>query len=146
MTSEQQHALMMAQIVLADEKKKAPLTQAKIAWAADKAIAVMPHWKDIVDRHALISELESRETHWIGKASVLDANDDHIAWLDAARKTNWRLWARYSQSLRYRLSNDAVEAVLWSFPPVLALLVICRGMRPMRKLCIAPISSCLTVA
>ena len=111
MTSEQQHALMMAQIVLADEKKKAPLTQAKIAWAADKAIAVMPHWKDIVDRHALISELESRETHWIGKASVLDANDDHIAWLDAARKTNWRLWARYSQSLRYRLSNDAVEAL-----------------------------------
>ena len=63
MTSEQQHALMMAQIVLADEKKKAPLTQAKIAWAADKAIAVMPHWKDIVDRHALISELESRESH-----------------------------------------------------------------------------------
>ena len=86
MTSEQQHALMMAQIVLADEKKKAPLTQAKIAWAADKAIAVMPHWKDIVDRHALISELESRETHWIGKASWMPMTTTLLGSMRPARR------------------------------------------------------------
>lgn len=110
-TTEHQNALMMAQIILADEKKKAPLTAETIAWAADKAIAVMPMWRTLIDRDALISDLQTRETHWIGKASVLEVNDDHVAWLDAERKTNWRLWGRYKDYLRKNLSLEAIEGL-----------------------------------
>lgn len=87
------------------------LTSAEIAAAVDRVLGLNPRWSATVDRSAVIKELETRFSVWIGRAHVLENNEGHEAWLTAERKQGWRLWPRYRQFLEQAWSPHAVDAL-----------------------------------
>jgi hypothetical protein len=111
MASDFDSALKIAQALIHDEMDDAPLTVEMIAEQVDAAIAMRPRWKETVDRSALIRELETRFSVWIGRETFLSNDDDHVAWLNAERKENWRYWPRYRQWREEQWSPRAVDAL-----------------------------------
>ena len=87
------------------------LTPDDIAGAVDRVLGLNPRWSATVDRSAVIKELETRFSVWIGRAHVLENNEGHEAWLTAERKQGWRLWPRYRQFLEQAWSPHAVDAL-----------------------------------
>ncbi len=66
---------------------------------------------ELVDRETIVDELIRRSSHGIGKSATLASADDHIAWLNAERKRDWRYWRRYSEHLETKLPWKAIEAL-----------------------------------
>jgi hypothetical protein len=113
MKTPSQAALEMAQTLIETERGSDPLTFELISKAVDDVLRLKPQWRSTgaVDPVALKSELEARYSVWIGKSVVLEQNDDHVHWLNEARKKSWRLWPRYRQFLERGWSPLAVEAL-----------------------------------
>jgi hypothetical protein len=74
------------------------VTKELIREKANAAISVLPQFgfTDPVDEAALVRELESLYTIWIGKGTILEDNQDHIPWL-LSKKVDiaWDFWYRY---------------------------------------------------
>src|SRR5206468_3300364 len=81
-----------------------------------------PRWGDGLNREAVMDELIRRFSLWIGQDSTMRNDEGHLAWLTAARKSEWRYWQRYREWLERKLSFKAVEALDKSTDRVLELL------------------------
>jgi hypothetical protein len=106
--SDDQAVLELAQTLLQNEIGDELLTTTGIAAVLDRVIAMNPRWRAEVDRDAILRELETRFSVWIGKTRILEDSDDHESWLTAERKAGWRLWPRYRQYLEQSWSPAAV--------------------------------------
>jgi hypothetical protein len=92
-------AKQLAQLSLQGEKT---VTPELIREKASTVISTLPQlgYSDPVDKSALVKELESLYTVWIGKGAILDDEQDHIPWLPAKRADiDWDFWYRYRQYL-----------------------------------------------
>ncbi|WP_262299014.1 Z1 domain-containing protein [Microvirga sesbaniae] len=107
--SDAQAVLETAQSLLQNELGEEPLTVEEIETAVDRVLMLNPRWKAAVDRSDIVRNLEARFSVWIGRTLILENNEDHIAWLNAERKTGWRLWPRYRQYLEQEWSPVAVD-------------------------------------
>lgn len=116
-------ALTIAQSLLVADKDKGPITAAmiteKVAIAASVAA---PGNEDSVDKAAAIAELIRRFSLWIGQDTTLSDTTGHEAWLNAARKKDWRYWPRYRDMLERKMSSTAVDAVDKSTDRILGLM------------------------
>lgn len=116
-------ALSIAQSLLVGEKANGPITAALITEkVAIAASVVAPGNEDSVDKAAAVAELIRRFSLWIGQDTALSDTTGHEAWLNAARKTDWRYWPRYRDMLERRMSATAVDAVDKSTDRILGLL------------------------
>lgn len=111
MKSDFDTVLVMAQAMLQNDMGQAALTRDMIEAKVDLVLAMSPAWKTAVDRAALVAQIESRFSIWIGRAVTLEGDDDHVPWLTPARKHGWRYWPRYRQMLDEKWAAPAVEAL-----------------------------------
>ncbi len=111
--SPQQAALEFAQTSIETRRGDDPVTTAMIVQTVDEILALPKSLLETsqVDRDALIEELETRYSIWIGATVALEQNDDHVHWLTPERKKGWRLWPRYRQYLEKSWSTLAVDAL-----------------------------------
>lgn len=116
-------ALSIAQSLLIAEKGDAPVTAAliteKIAIAA--SVVALGN-EDSVDKTAAAAELIRRFSLWIGQDTALADTTGHEAWLNAARKKDWRYWPRYRDMLERKMSATAVDAIDKSTDRILGLM------------------------
>jgi hypothetical protein len=103
--------LVMAQAMLQNDLGTAPLTREMIEQKVDLVLSINSAWKNGVDREALVAQIESRFSIWIGRAVTLAGDDDHLPWLVAERKEGWRYWPRYRQMLDERWAEDPVKSL-----------------------------------
>lgn len=111
----------IAQILLRKERDKGnEITPLLIAQKLDMAAAMDS--EGVFNRQAAIDELVRRFSHWVGKESTLKNIFDHIDWLDAQRKKDWRYWGRLQRYLERRLSIEVVDSLDRSTDGILELL------------------------
>jgi hypothetical protein len=115
-------ARAMAQTLINLRRGDGPITRDIIASVVDTVMAALGHAAERLDRSAFIADLETAYTVWIGRATELTDNGDHVAWLTAERKQDWRLWARYEVFLRSRLPNASIRALDQETDRILGLL------------------------
>ena len=116
-------ALSIAQSLLVADQDKGPITAALITEkVAIAASVVAPGNEDSVDKAAAIAELIRRFSLWIGQDTALSDKTGHEAWLNAARKKDWRYWPRYRDMLEHKMSATAVDAVDKSTDRILSLM------------------------
>lgn len=114
--------LSTAQTLVRSEHPDGPITREAIASAVDRVLALNKAWTDSVDRQRVITELETRLDIWIGREQVLENNTDHVPWLLAARRQDWRYWARYRQYMLAELAPLALEGLDQTTNRILGLL------------------------
>src|SRR5262249_13191276 len=117
-----QRVVKFAQELLLDEADRSAITPTVIAQKIDMVLAMKPTWGEGLDRNAVTDELIRRFSLWIGRNSTLKSEAGHEAWLNAARKRNWRYWQRYQEWLERTLSWKAIAALDQSTDAVLGLL------------------------
>jgi len=111
----------IAQILLRNEQDKGnEITPLLIGKKLDAALFMEPDAD--FDRDAAVEELVRRFSHWVGKESTLKSTFDHIDWLNAERKKEWRYWGRLQRYLERGLSVNVVEALDRSTDGILELL------------------------
>lgn len=111
----------IAQILLRKERDKGnEITPLLIAQKLDMAAAMDS--EGVFNRQVAIDELVRRFSHWVGKESTLKNIFDHIDWLDAQRKKDWRYWGRLQRYLERRLSIEVVDSLDRSTDGILELL------------------------
>ncbi len=109
--SDDQAVLELTQTLLQNDLGEEALTVEGISATLDRVLSMNLRWRDGIDREAVLKELESRFSVWIGKTRILEDNDDHEAWLTADRKSGWRLWPRYRQYLEQSWAPVAVKSL-----------------------------------
>ena len=114
-------AVNIAQTLL--RKEKSEITPALIADKVKIATSLLstPD-EEPIDESLVVAELVRRFSHWIGEASSLQNSEDHIPWLMASRKQNWRYWQRYQTFLEQKLAADVVDALNDSTDEILGFL------------------------
>lgn len=116
-------ALSIAQSLLVAEKDQGPITAAKITEKVAIAALVVAPGNDVaIDKAAAAAELIRRFSIWIGQDTTLTDTTGHEAWLNAARKKDWRYWPRYRDMLERKMSATAVDAVDKSTDHILGLM------------------------
>jgi hypothetical protein len=116
-------AITVAQTFLRLQGDKSAITAALIAEKVKLAAeAVEANGGEPVDQEAAVRELVRRYSRWIGKDTTLSDREGHLAWLDTARKGDWRYWPRYEELIARRLAPDVVSALDASTDGVLGLL------------------------
>jgi hypothetical protein len=115
-------ARAMAQTLINVRRATAPITREVIASVVDDVLRLPGLGASTLERSALIADLESAYTVWIGRATQLTDNDDHVAWLNAERKRDWRYWARYELFLRSRLPDAALRGLDQETDRILGLI------------------------
>jgi hypothetical protein len=120
-TTSEQKVVKIVSELLAEEEKTAR-TPGLISEKIDLVLAMHPKWRDSVDRAAVLDEVIRREAFWIGQDATLRDDEGHQAWLNAARKRDWRYWQRYREWLERKLPREAVDALDESTDTVLGLL------------------------
>lgn len=103
--------IKITQELLLGEDDRPAITPALISEKMDLVLRMNPRWAVGLDRNAVTDELIRRFSIWIGEDSSLVDAKDHVAWLDAQRKRNWRYWQRYREMLEKKLSWTAVDAL-----------------------------------
>ena len=115
--------LSIAQSLLVAEKDQGPITAAKITEKVAIAASVVAPGNDVtIDKAAAAAELIRRFSIWIGQDTTLTNTTGHEAWLNAARKKDWRYWHRYREMLERKMSITAVDAVDKSTDHILSLM------------------------
>lgn len=105
-------ALSIAQSLVVAEQDKGPITAALITEKMNIAASVVaPGNEGSIDKDAAIAELIRRYSQWIGRDTSMSDTTDHEAWLNAARKKDWRYWPRYRDMLERKMSVTAVDAL-----------------------------------
>ncbi|HEU4460855.1 MAG TPA: Z1 domain-containing protein [Methylibium sp.] len=116
-------ALSIAQSLLVAERDKRAITAALIGEkVAIAASVVSQSSEEPVDQAAAVAELIRRFSLWIGQDTALSDTTGHEAWLNAARKKDWRYWPRYRDLLERKMSATAVDAVDKSTDRILGLM------------------------
>ncbi|MCW1918031.1 Z1 domain-containing protein [Rhodobacter sp. KR11] len=105
--------LKMTQMLVtrASAKSGGLVTADLISAELNKAELMLPDEFALVDRDALIDELIRRSSQSVGRNATLSSSEDHIAWLNAARKQDWRYWRRYSEYMDAKLPWKALDAL-----------------------------------
>jgi hypothetical protein len=108
-------ALNMCQLALASTKEQLgrPFTREDIAASVDQILS-MSMFADVVDREALIEELEQIFTVWSNDPTAIGNDTDHVPWLTQRRADiDWRFWNRYRLFLinRQHLPPAAIETI-----------------------------------
>ena len=92
--------IKFVQELLDDERKRgAAITLELISENIERVLSMKPQWGDGLDREAVTDELIRRFSTWVGEATAIHSDEDHKAWLVAARKQDWRYWQRYREYL-----------------------------------------------
>lgn len=120
--SNAQKVVKFVQTLLLDEADRSRIGPALIGEQIDLVVRMKPAWGEGLDRAAVTDELVRRFSMWIGRDGTLRDETGHVAWLDAARKRDWRLWQRYREWLERDLPADAIEALDHSTDGILGLL------------------------
>lgn len=116
-------AIAIAQTLLRSETDKSKLTAALIAEKVKlAAMMIESSGAEPVSVESAVAELVRRYSRWIGKDSILQDTTGHFAWLDAARKSDWRYWRRYEEYIERQLPSDVVNALDSSTDGILGLL------------------------
>ena len=115
-------AMNIAQNLLQAGGKEHVPTEETIRGHVQQAAAIMPGGAEAVDVDGIVQELLRRYAIWVGQNSTISDNADHEAWLNAARKRDWRYWARYRDMLEKRYPLKAVDALDESTDDILGLL------------------------
>ncbi len=110
------------QELLLDQPDRSLIGPALIEEQIDTVVRMKPAWNDGLDRTAVVDELVRRFSMWIGRDGTLKNETGHVAWLDAARKRDWRLWQRYREFLERDLAGDSIDALDRSTDGILGLL------------------------
>ena len=72
-----------------------------IAEKVAAALSLDPRWKAEVDADALVRDLESQFSIWIGRPHSLDDPTGHLAWLLQKKSSiRWQYWERYREMLK----------------------------------------------
>lgn len=112
----------IAQTLLRKEKDKgAVITPGMVSEAVAKAAAVMGA-DEGTDTEPAVVELIRRFSHWIGQDSILENMEDHVVWLNAERKEDWRYWRRYQSLMERKMSAAAVDGLDVSTGKILGML------------------------
>ena len=114
--------LAMAQIMIRQRVVDGPLTREAIAQSVETVLSLDPSWRDSVDNHRLVRDLETRFDVWIGRETTLEGTDDHVRWLDAERAQGWRYWPRYRQHLESSWAPSSIDSLDTVSDRVLSLL------------------------
>lgn len=122
MTETQLKITKIVQELLVDEQDRTSVTPGLILEKIEHVLKLNPKWSDGLDKEGIVDELVRRFSLWIGQDTTLQNNEGHLAWLNAARKKDWRYWQRYREFLERNLSYTAVEALDHSTDTVLGLL------------------------
>ncbi len=117
-----QKVVKFVQELLLEETDRSRIGPALIADQIDLVVRMKPSWGEGLDREAVTEELIRRFSMWIGRDGTLKSDAGHVAWLEAARKKDWRLWQRYREWLERDLPLDAIDALDRSTDGVLGLL------------------------
>lgn len=113
--------ISITQILLRKERDKGnEITPLLISQKLDMAAAMDS--EAVFNRQAAIDELVRRFSHWVGKETTLKNTFDHVDWLDAQRKKDWRYWGRLQRFLERRLSIEVVDSLDRSTDGILELL------------------------
>lgn len=119
--SANESVIKIVQELLSSEQMDA-VTPALIAEKIDLVLQMNPKWRDDFDMEFAIAELIRRFSMWIGQDTTLKSLAGHEAWLDAARRQDWRYWQRYREWTERKISATAVDALDKSTDTVLGLL------------------------
>ena len=122
MTETQQKVVKFVQELLLEEQEKSAITPGLILEKIEMVTRMNPKWGEGLDRDAVVDELIRRFSLWIGQDTTLRSDEDHVPWLNATRKRDWRYWQRYREWLERTLSYKAVGALDRSTDTVLGLL------------------------
>ena len=76
-----------------------------------KLESMMPQDFALIDRNALVDELIRRSSRTVGDNATLSSDEDHVPWLNAKRKENWKYWQRYSEHMEERIPWTALDAL-----------------------------------
>lgn len=114
--------IKFVQELLLDDDQKFLITPELIAQKIDLVLTIRPQWGEGLDRKVVTDELIRRFSMWVGQDTTIKNEANHIPWLNAARKKDWRYWQRYREWLETRLSPLAVDALDISTDLVLGLL------------------------
>lgn len=112
-----------AQRLVKAEKDKSKITPAFIAEKVSLATMMFagdsPH---LVDQNLAVKILIQRFSHKIGKSTTMRNDTDHVEWLFASRKRDWRYWRRYRYYLESKLSDVVVDGLDEATEDILKLL------------------------
>lgn len=115
-------ALTIAQSLIRQERAKGnEVTPSLIEDKVKLALGVIGDASEI-DSREVIDELIRRNSHWIGRDLTLVDNQNHVDWLTADRKKDWRYWHRLRRYMERKLSVDIVDALDESTDGILGLL------------------------
>lgn len=114
--------IKIVQELLLDEKGDLDITPAMINGVIDRVLMLNQKWGAGLDRDAVTDELIRRFSVWVGEDRVLTDGTNHVPWLTAERKQDWRYWQRYREWQESRLSWAAVESMDKSTDSILGLL------------------------
>ena len=117
-----QKVVKFAQELLLDEANRSDVTPALIAEKIDMIVAMKPNWGEGLNRAAVTDELIRRFSLWIGQDTTLTNNEGHLAWLNAARKRDWRYWQRYREFIERDISWKSVERLDAATDTILGML------------------------
>jgi hypothetical protein len=117
-----QRVIKMTQELLAEEREATKPTPDVIVNKLELVLGLNPKWTAEINRDEVIEELIRRFSVWIGVDVPLTSGDGHEAWLEAARKTDWRYWQRYSEWMERKISLSAVAALDKSTDLVMSLI------------------------
>ena len=105
MASDYENARAHAQLLIrsARDESGGTLTSEMITQQVDIVLSIKPNWKTTLDRDALVKDLETIFTTWIGEARILHDIENHRPWLsDRKAGIEWHYWNRYKQFLQER--------------------------------------------
>lgn len=91
--------LNMAQTMLQSEYPDGSPPRNVIGSTVEKVLELNKVWKSEVNPESVLKELETRFNIWIGRPQILSDEDDHVQWLTAEEKNEWRYWPRYRRHL-----------------------------------------------
>lgn len=109
----QSELVQMAQLRLSQLGSGVPLSREEIGSTLDKLLAAFPEWRDDTSRDAAIAQLMTIFSTFIGDESILQADDEHVPWLNARRgEIPWKYWERYRTWLiRQQLPQPAINSL-----------------------------------
>jgi hypothetical protein len=112
----------LAQTLLLRIKDRRSITPSLIKEKVNIVLSLDPAMAEGINANEAVDELVRRFSLWIGQDSTLSNLEGHEAWLDTARKKEWRYWPRYAGWLERKMSTTAVDALNGSTDHVLGLL------------------------
>lgn len=122
MEDNERKVVKIVQELLLDDNEHFNITPKLISEKIDSVLRLNTKWACNLDRDVVINELIQRFSLWIGNSKTLINNQGHVAWLNSARKNDWRYWQRYREYLEEKLSYRVVDEFDDSTDSILELL------------------------